>query len=238
MCTNTNTRGRAFYVIGLMNGFIFLLFKAKLVGKFEVDNKTYRFAFRCAQVGSLVMIPTGGILTTVLASGHVTADKRCVQLFPMWFIWTFGVGVIGLLAAMVYLFLHPLYKSLVFEGEEFNVLRGIYLKNAQIGIGSVMITFLLFLGFAATHQLGESGEGDVYYVLAMAVLTWDAFVLSSATRMTTTIWLPSLVSARCCKRSKSSTLALSHRVSKDVVVRQPTDGKDGNGALSAEEEVQ
>ncbi|KAH9257659.1 hypothetical protein BASA81_004116 [Batrachochytrium salamandrivorans] len=172
------THAVCFYVLGVMSGFVFLLLKARLVGKFEVEDKTYQLIYKGALVGMLGMMPGGLALTAILAQGKITSGGRCVQVFPSWFIWVFGGLTAQLILVLAYLFLQPVRQSARFMGLEGGEMRRIYAKNAKISVVCTSASFtLFFLVYAPLHQLGEIyADEDSYRALAVACVSWDAVV--------------------------------------------------------------
>ncbi|KAH9257660.1 hypothetical protein BASA81_004117 [Batrachochytrium salamandrivorans] len=74
-------------------------------------DKRYQFLFKSAQVSLVGMMPGGLVLTAVLAEGKLTPSGRCVQVFPMWFIWAFGALTSQLVLVLAYLFIYPIRRS-------------------------------------------------------------------------------------------------------------------------------
>ncbi|KAH9262298.1 hypothetical protein BASA82_000639 [Batrachochytrium salamandrivorans] len=206
-CDSMTKAYSCFYVLGVMSGFVFLLLKARLVGKFEVEDKTYQLIYKGALVGMLGMMPGGLALTAILAQGKITSGGRCVQVFPSWFIWVFGGLTAQLILVLAYLFLQPVRQSARFMGLEGGEMRRIYAKNAKISVVCTSASFtLFFLVYAPLHQLGEIyADEDSYRALAVACVSWDAVVVCLSTRLTTSIWLPNCVRTRFFKRTGSNS---------------------------------
>ncbi|KAH9262299.1 hypothetical protein BASA82_000640 [Batrachochytrium salamandrivorans] len=212
----------ALYVGGVITDCTFLLQKARVVGKFEISDKRYQFLFKSAQVSLVGMMPGGLVLTAVLAEGKLTPSGRCVQVFPMWFIWAFGALTSQLVLVLAYLFIYPIRRSVFLNlGSGGKGMHKLYVKNATISTVSTSITFVLFFAvYAPLHQIAASSLDDSYYAVAMASLAWTGPVTCAASRLTTNVWLPNGV--RKLFFNKDLSISSSpNPASKSGVVRSP-----------------
>lgn len=208
---------------GVITDCIFLLQKARVVGKFEINDKRYQFLFKLAQVSLVGMMPGGLVLTAVLAEGRVTPGGRCVQVFPMWFIWTFGALTSVLVLVLAYLFFYPIRRNVFLNSAGGGrAMHQLYVKNATISTTSISITFVLFFAvYAPLHQLAAGSLNDSYYAAAMASLAWTGPVTCIASKLTTNVWLPSGVRRLLYNSTDKSVSSSPNLASKSGMFRSP-----------------
>lgn len=213
------------YLIAVLFTYIFLLQKAKLVGKFEVNDRFYQKVFRIAQFAITGLVPVAFIVSEILTYGKVTATEaqRCMQLVPMWFLWFFDCGNVLLSITLIYLFISPIHKSVQLAGSDAKEMKRVYIKNATISSLAVVLTFCTVTTFNTLHQLAELHDVDELYTISLAVMCWDVVILGGAARLTTNIWLPLGLRKYWCKtHGNSATLASTspNRTSKLSKVQQ------------------
>lgn len=199
------------YFMGVLFAYVFLLEKAKLVGKFEIGDATYRTVFKVARFGIAAMVPVCCTLVVALTEAELTPQGRCLQLIPVYLPWTFMAMNVPLSIALLYLFIYPIHKNVSMAGPEQARMRRVYVNNAVISSMAVCLTFGLMVCYVTMHILANAHHVDRLYTLGLLILAWDVLVLFAATRLTTTIWLPDGIAARCRAKKTSSLPAMRSR---------------------------
>ncbi|KAH9258359.1 hypothetical protein BASA81_003408 [Batrachochytrium salamandrivorans] len=199
------------YFMGVLFAYVFLLEKAKLVGKFEIGDATYRFVFKVAHFGIAAMVPVCCALVVALTEAKLTPQGRCLQLIPVYLPWTFIAMNVPLSIALLYLFIYPIHKNVSMAGPEQARMRRVYANNAMISSLAVCLTFGLMVCYVTMHIFANAGHLDHLYTLGLLILAWDVLVLFAATRLTTVIWLPDSVAARCRAKKSSSLPAMRNK---------------------------
>lgn len=186
------------YLFGLVSGYLFLLQKVRLVSKFE-HTKFYRNLLWGMEIALAMMAPTCFILYGIVTTGRTTAEGRCMQRFEQWTFWVFSVGNFALSSTLVYLFVTPLKKM---ADSEFSTtskaFRRVYRKNVFFSVFSVLFTFAVVFTYGILHFLAEEWGMDEYNVIGLLIMSWDSFVLAACCRLTTNVWLPSIVQKVAC----------------------------------------